>query len=79
MEHHDQPQAIVPYLMTHCVLGCVIGLFWGLLILATNTAGLRELLGSSPYPAATLVLFLLGAIISILPIVLAAAIGRLAQ
>jgi hypothetical protein len=79
VEHEKPTQAIAPYLITHCVLGCIIGLVWGLLLLATDTAGLRELLGTSSYPAATLALFLIGSIISILPVVLATAIGRLAE
>jgi len=57
----------------------MIGLVWGLLLLATDTAGIQELLGASSYPAATLALFLAGSIISILPVVVATAIGRLAE
>ncbi len=71
-------QAIAPYLVTHCVFGCLIGLFWGVLILVTDTGGIRELLSASAYPAATCALFLLGSVVAILPVVLATAIGRLA-
>ena len=67
------------YLITQSVLGCMIGLIWGLFILVTDTAGIRDLLAASSYPAATCVLFLLGSIIAILPVVLATAIGRLAE
>ena len=48
-------------------------------MLATNTAGLRELLFSSSFPAATFLLFLLGSVITVLPVVVAAAIWRLAE
>jgi hypothetical protein len=48
-------------------------------MLATDAAGLTELVSASPYPAATCVLFLIGSIVIILPIVLAAAIGALAE
>ena len=77
--NRGRKQAIAPYLITHCILGCIIGLVWGFLLLATDTARIRELLSASSYPAATLALFLLGSIISILPVVLATAIGRLAE
>jgi hypothetical protein len=50
--------------------GFGVGLLWGLLMLATDTAGIRELLTASSHPAATSVLFLLGSIIAILPVVL---------
>ncbi len=79
MDQQKPMQAFARYLMTHCVLGCVVGLVWGSLMFATNTAGIRELLIASSYPAATLALFLLGSIIVILPLVLATAIGRLAE
>ncbi len=48
-------------------------------MLVTDTAGIRDLLSSSSYPAATFLLFLLGSIIAILPVVVAAAIWRLAE
>jgi NhaP-type Na+/H+ or K+/H+ antiporter len=79
VEQNEPTKAMASYLMTQCVLGCVIGLVWGLLILATDTAGIRDLLSASSYPAATFLLFLLGSIIAILPVVLATAIGRLAE
>ena len=79
VEQDEPTEALAPYLITQCVLGCMIGLIWGLLILATDTAGIRDLLAASSYPAATFVLFLLGSIIAILPVVLATAIGRLAE
>jgi hypothetical protein len=79
VEQQKPTQAIGFYLIMQCVLGCIIGLFWALLILATDTAGIRGLLSASSYPAATFGLFVLGSIIAILPVVLAAAIGRLAE
>ena len=79
VDQQKPTQALAPYLLTHCVLGCVVGLVWGLLMFITDTAGIRELLSASSYPAATLALFLLGSIIAILPVVLATAIGRLAE
>jgi len=48
-------------------------------MLATDTAGILELLSASSHPAATSVLFLLGSIIAILPVVLATATGRLSE
>jgi len=79
VDRQKPTQALVTYLLTHCALGCFVGLLWGLLIFATDTAGIRGLLSASPHPAATFALFLLGSIIVILPVVLAAAIGRLAE
>ena len=79
VEQNKPTKAMASYLMTQCVLGCLIGLVWGLLIFATDTAGIRDLVSASSYPAATFVLFLLGSIIAILPVVLATAIGRLAE
>ena len=79
VEQNEPAEAIAPYLITQCVLGCLVGLAWGLLIFATDTASIRDLVSASSYPAATFVLFLLGSIIAILPVVLATAIGRLAE
>jgi uncharacterized protein with PQ loop repeat len=79
VDQQKPTQAIAPYLIRQCVFGCVVGLLWGLLMVATDTAGIRELLSASPHPAATFVLFLLGSIVAFLPVVLAAAIGRLAK
>ena len=70
---------IGPYLVAQCVVGGLTGLGWGLLILATDTAGLTGLVRTSSTPGATCVLFLLGSVIVFLPVVLATAIGALAQ
>ncbi len=79
MQQKEPTQSVVRYLAAHCVTGCIAGLTWGLLVLATDTAGIRELLSASSYPIANLVLFLLGSVVAFLPIVLAAAIGSLAE
>jgi len=79
VEHKKPPQDTGPYLITQCLLGWITGLFWGSVLLATNTAGIWDLLSASPYPAATSALFLIGSVMAILPVVLAAAIGRLAE
>ncbi len=70
---------MVPYFIAQGATGCGIGLVFGLLILATNTAGLGELVGTSSYPAATGALFLVGSVIVVLPVVIATAIGCLAE
>jgi len=79
VEQQKPTQSIASYLMMHGVMGCGVGLLWGLLMLATDTAGIRELLSASSHPAGTSVLFLLGSIIAVLPVVLATAIGRLSE
>ncbi len=79
VEQKKPAKAIAPYLISQCILGCTVGLFWGGLMIATDTCGIRGLLSASSDPAATSALFLLGSVIVFLPAVLATAIGRLAD
>ncbi len=79
MRPKNDEQSIPRYLLANCVIGCVAGLVWGLLMIATDTAGLATLVALSSHPVATGALLLIGSAVVLAPIVLAAAIGALAN
>ncbi len=66
------------YLVSHSVAGAAIGLFWGVFMLATNTASLGSLVSQSSSPAESILIFLAGSAVIFQPFAIAAAIGALA-
>ncbi len=79
MERKTPQPDIVCYLLTHCVIGGVVGICWGILMLATDTAGLGALVRGSAQPASTLIIFLAGSALTFQPIAFAFAIACLAS
>ncbi len=75
MERKTLQPEIVRYLLTQCAIGGVIGVFWGVLMLATDTAGLGGLVTGSANPASTLIIFLAGSALAFQPIAIAVAVA----
>ncbi len=79
VRHKDKDGSIPRYLLVNCVIGCVAGLFWGLVMIATNTAGLAALVSASSDPAAAYAIILAGSAAVMTPLGFAAAVGALAE
>lgn len=79
MQRKEPEPNLVSYLLSHCLAGVVTGLFWAVLMLATNTAGLGLLIFDSAHPTTNLAIFLTGSAVTFQPIAAAVAIGRLAS
>ncbi|MCC6469584.1 MAG: hypothetical protein IT563_14775 [Alphaproteobacteria bacterium] len=69
--------ALVRYLLAQCAGGCLLAMAVGLGILALDLAGIGTLIAASVEPS-TLVIFLAGAIVTVLPAALATAICLIA-
>ncbi|MCC7047637.1 MAG: hypothetical protein IT562_13070 [Alphaproteobacteria bacterium] len=70
---HSRLPALPLYLLGHAVLGIVLGLTAGISILAADAAGVRTLIVASGDPEA-MAIFIAGAILTTLPLVIATAI-----
>ncbi len=66
-------------MLWHCITGGIIGIFWALPMLATNTAGLGSLIGHSASPASNPIIFLTESAQTFQPTAVAAVIGWLAS
>jgi hypothetical protein len=65
------------YLAVQCLTGCAVALLFGVLLLVSDAGGIGGLITSSENPLTGLLLFLGGAVIAILPVVVTAGIGML--
>jgi hypothetical protein len=74
MAHHDPEASITRYLLTQCCFGGAFGALVGLLVSATNVAGIGTLVVGSPL---TIVIVMAGAVCTFLPLVVATAVGLL--
>jgi hypothetical protein len=66
------------YLLTQCLLGLAVALMLPLIILATDTGSIATLVAASTEPVTAIVILAVRAITTIVPLVIATAIGRLA-
>jgi hypothetical protein len=66
------------YLLIQCLFGSLASLAVVALFLATDTAGIGTLIAASPERWTTLVIFIVGSLTTIVPLVVATAIGLLA-
>ena len=71
--------SIARYLAIHSLLGGVIGVLGLAALLATDTAGIRTLIAASHDRLMILAILLAGSVITVMPMVLATAIGLLAR
>jgi hypothetical protein len=72
--------ATVPrYLTTNAAMGVVVGAVFALALLATDTLGLGSLVVGSDDAAATMAILMIGGALTFAPLVVAAAIGALAE
>src|SRR5262245_29263750 len=78
MERNDAGPSIVRYLADHCAFGVGVGVLILLALLAFDTAGIRTLVAASSDVFATTMILLVGSLITVMPMVLATAIGLLA-
>jgi hypothetical protein len=78
MERKARQADLTRFLITNSVAGAVTGILWGALILATDTAGLGELVRNSSSPAENVMIFLAGSAVTLLPFAVAISIGSLA-
>jgi hypothetical protein len=79
MDRRKPKDNIARYLLKQAVAGGFVGLFWGVLMLLTNTAGLGELIRESSMPTALAAFFLIESALIFIPLAFAFAAGRLAN
>jgi hypothetical protein len=77
MLHRKREPDFAKYLIRHCVTGGIAGIFWAMLMLVTNTAGLATLISQSSSPIADFAIFLTGSVAVFQPLAVAAAIACL--
>ena len=77
MERRKSEPSLASYMFWHRITGGITGIFWAVLMLATNTDGLGLLISHSSQPAINLIIFLIGWALTFQPI--AVAVGCLAS
>jgi hypothetical protein len=78
MERRKPELDLARYLLTQCIVGGITGLVWGIVMLATNAAGLGGLVSGSSQPAMNAALFLTEAALIFMPVAVAVSIASLA-
>lgn len=71
----NQRPSIPHYLMVQCWLGLAIGSLFALIAFATDLGGIGSLLAEAP--RASTIIFVVGSVLTFLPLVLATGIGLL--
>jgi hypothetical protein len=67
------------YLLAQCLLGCIAGVIVVVMLLATDTGGIGALVAASSEPIGAFVVLVAGSLMTTVPLVVATAIGLLAQ
>jgi hypothetical protein len=71
------PHAVPRFLIANTAMGGVLGVMFGLSVLATDTPGMRSLIDASGDVVTASIVFLLGSALMFTPLVLATAVGTL--
>lgn len=71
----DRRPSIPHYLLVQCWLGLAVGLLFALIALATDLGGIRSLLVEAP--RTSIIIYVVGSVLTFLPLVLATGIGLL--
>ena len=73
----DHDDAIARYLLLNAVMGAILGLLFGLMLIATDVTALRALLAAAGNPLIGIVCILTGSVSTFTPLAVCTAVGLL--